>query len=329
MDIKCSIFEEEKEEFPWNENALKEFKKSIKDQEISCMMDDIFLLGFLRARKFDIQRSLQLLKNYYNMRVNNPQFFKNLLPSKLEHVLNMNIFQFLPKPDQDGTYIIVCRYCNWDTSAASAYDLWRVIMLCMDLQLRLHRTQEKKIICIVDAGRLTLSHFYHFSPNAIYWLAMLIAKNSYTIGYKAVHYVNLNNIMKAVVSILVPLLSEELKKRLHFHSDIKTLHEFVSPDCLPLEYGGNLPRFDPTESNNMIRGNEEFYRRNEEYVKLYEERKTSSKEDSFRDVIEDPEDDKMKKFIEKSEEKFKHHSNNPDAFLDSLKEDLEFGITLF
>ncbi|XP_023211554.1 alpha-tocopherol transfer protein-like isoform X2 [Centruroides sculpturatus] len=330
MDIKCSIFEEEKEEFPWDENVLKEFKKSIKDQGIHCLMDDIFLLGFLRARKFDIESSLQLLKNYYNMRVNNPQFFKNLLPSKLEHVLKMNIFQFLPKPDQDGTYILICRYCNWNTSVASAADLWRVIMLCMDLQLTLHRTQEKKIICIVDAGGLTLSHFYHLSPNIIYWLAMLIAKNSYIIGYKAVHYVNLNSIMKAVLSVLLPLLSDELKKKLHFHSDMKTLHEFINPDCLPLEYGGILPGYDPTEANNMIRANEEFYKRNEEYVKLYEEEsKRSSKEDRFTNVIEDPQEEKMKKFIEKSEEKFKRYSNNPEAFLDSLKEDLEFEITLF
>ncbi|XP_067141837.1 alpha-tocopherol transfer protein-like [Centruroides vittatus] len=329
MDIKCSIFEEEKEEFSWDENVLKEFKNSIEDQEIPCVMDDIFLLGFLRARKFDIESSVQLLKNYYNMRVNNPQFFKNLSPSKLEHVLNMNVMQFLPKPDQFGSYIYVSKLCNWDTSVASATELLRVLMLYMDLQLTLHRTQEKKIVCIIDAGGLSLSHFYHFSPKVIYWLVMLIAKESYTIGYKAVHYVNLNIIMKAILSVLVPLLSDELKKKLHFHSDMKTLHEFISPDCLPLEYGGTLPGFDPSKSNNMIRSNEEFYRRNEEQVKLCEERKRSSKVDSFRDIIEDPEEERLKKFIEKLEEKFERHSNNPEAFLYSLKEDLEFEITLF
>ncbi|XP_023220126.1 clavesin-1-like [Centruroides sculpturatus] len=92
---------------------------------------------------------------------------------------------------------------------------------------------------------------------------MLIAKDSYTIGYKTVHYVNLNIIMKAILSVLVLLLSDELKKKLHFHSDLKTLHEFINPDCLPLEYGGTLPGFDPTKFNNMIRANEEFFQRSE------------------------------------------------------------------
>ncbi|XP_067124447.1 alpha-tocopherol transfer protein-like [Centruroides vittatus] len=293
-------------------------------------MDDIFLLGFLRARKYDIERSLQLLKNYFKVRVEYPEYFKNLLPSKLGPVLDLNITQFLPKPDQDGSYIYVFKFRNWDTSVANGIELLRVIMIVMDFQLNFHRTQEKKIVCIIDSAGVSLSHFYYFSPRIISSMVTFILRNSYMIRYKAIHYVNLSIIMKAILSVIFPLLSAKLQKRIHFHSDMESLHKFISPDYLPSDYGGNLSSFDPTDANNMIKSNEELFIKNEEYVKLYEEQINSNfTEGKFRYIGEDAEEEKIKKFIKKSEEKFKCHSDNPEAFIAALKQDCEFEITHF
>ncbi|XP_067141835.1 alpha-tocopherol transfer protein-like [Centruroides vittatus] len=324
MEIKDSIFEEEKEEFLWDENALISFKKLIRDQRITCLMDDMFLLGFLRATEFDLPSSLQMLKNYYNTRVNYPQYIKNLLPSKMEDALNMNILQFLPKPDQNGSYIYFFRFANWDTSVADGIDVIRVILLNMDLQLNLHRAQEKKIICIVDAEGLSLSHFCNLTPRIMSAFATLAFRSSYPLRFRAIHYVNINVIFRAILSVFIPLLPEKIKKTIHLHSDIKTLADFISSDHLPSQLGGNLPPFDPTEANKMLKANEEFYRRNEEYVKLYEKSIKDCNEDisSCKDV-------KKKEFIEKAEEIFECHSNNPEAFIACMKENFEFDIDAF
>ncbi|XP_023241056.1 uncharacterized protein LOC111639401 [Centruroides sculpturatus] len=125
-------------------------------------------------------------------------------------------------------------------------------------------------------------------------------KNSYMIRYKAIHYVNLSIIIKAILSIIFPLLSTKLQKRLHLHSDMESLHKFISPDCLPSDYEGNLPSFDPTDANNMLKANEELFIRNEEYVKLYEEQLNSNfTEGTFRYIGEDAEEEKMKKIYRK------------------------------
>ncbi|XP_067134183.1 alpha-tocopherol transfer protein-like [Centruroides vittatus] len=330
MKIKSSIFEEDKEEFLWDENALKSFKEMIKGQGIKCCMDDIFLLGFLRARKYEMGRSLQLLKNYYEVRVQYPQYFKDLLPSKLEHVLSLKMMQFLPRPDQKGRYIYIEQYANWDTSVASAIDFLRCGMLFFDLQLNFHRTQNKCIVIIVNAEGLSLSHFLQCTPSFLNSMTNVLFKDAYQARYSEIHFVNLNIIIKAFLSLFIPLLPSKLKDRLHPHSDMSTLHEFVSPDCLPLEYGGNLPSFDPTEANNMIKANEEFFRKNEEYLKLYEEQRNKNfSQGTFRYVREDFEDEKLKKLLEKSEEKFKSYSHDPEAFLAAMKEDSDFEITHF
>ncbi|XP_023232507.1 alpha-tocopherol transfer protein-like [Centruroides sculpturatus] len=269
--IKNSIFPEEKELFSWDENALEAFKKLINEEGIKCRMDDIFLLGFLRAKSFDVEKSLDLLKNYYNIRVQYLQYFKDLLPSKLEHALSLNCIQFLPKPDQKGRYIMINQVGNWKTSISNAVDLFRASLLYFDFQLNFHRTQVNKIVCITNAEGFSTSHFFQVTPKLINGIVNILFKDSNQIQYDELHVVNINFIMKAVLKLFLPLLPREIKNMLHFHSGLGNLHEFISPECLPLELGGNLPSFDPTEANNMIKDNEEFFRINEEYLMMYKE----------------------------------------------------------
>ncbi|XP_067134190.1 alpha-tocopherol transfer protein-like [Centruroides vittatus] len=208
--------------------------------------------------------------------------------------------------------------------------MFRTVMMFFDLQLNLHRTQEKRIVIMVDAEGISVSHFLQVTPSFISSSANILFRDAYQARYIELHYVNVNVIIKAFLSILFPLLPSKLRDRVHLHSDMSTLHEFISPDCLPLEYGGNLPSFDPTAANNMLKANEEFFRKNEEYVKLYEEQKNKNfSQGTFRYVREDIEDEKLKQLIEKSEERYKCYSHDPEAFLDAMKEDSEFEITHF
>ncbi|XP_067141849.1 alpha-tocopherol transfer protein-like [Centruroides vittatus] len=202
-------------------------------------------------------------------------------------------------------------------------------MLIFDLMLNFHRTQENCIVIITDASGITLSHFLQWAPRFINSAFNVLLKDSYPLRYKEIHFVNMNIIIKAILTMTMPLLPAKLKKRLHFHSDMSTLHEFIHPDILPLELGGNL-RLDPSEFNNMIRANEEFFRKNEEYLRLYEKEKNKHfSQGKFTYIGEYFEDEKVKKFLEKSEEKFKRYSDDPEAFMASLKQDSELEITHF
>ncbi|XP_067123998.1 clavesin-2-like [Centruroides vittatus] len=206
--------------------------------------------------------------------------------------------------------------------------MFRTLMLFFDLQLNFHRTQEKRIVIIANAEGISLSHFLQLTPSFLSSATNVLFRDSYQARYIEIHYVNLNIIIKAVLSIFIPLLPSKLRDRVHLHSNMSTLHEFIIPDYLPLEFGGNLPSFDPTAANNMIKANEEFFRKNEEYVKLYEEQMNKNfSQGTFRYVREEIEDEKLKKLIEKSEERFKSYSHDPEAFLAAMKEDSEYEIT--
>lgn len=75
-------------------------------------LDDAFLLRFLRARKFDYDRALQLLLNYHAGRKAWPEVFQNLKPSTVKHVLDLGFLTVLPQPDPNGRYILCLRPGN-------------------------------------------------------------------------------------------------------------------------------------------------------------------------------------------------------------------------
>lgn len=85
----------------------------LKDHpNLRTRLDDAFLLRFLRARKFDYDRALQLLLNYHASRKAWPEVFQDLKPSAVKHVLDLGFLTVLPRPDPHGRYILCLRPGN-------------------------------------------------------------------------------------------------------------------------------------------------------------------------------------------------------------------------
>lgn len=58
---------------------------------------------------------------------------------------------------------------------------------------------------------------------------------------KAIHIVNQPKLFNIVFALFKPFLREKLRKRIIFHgTDRKSLHQHMSPECLPLCYDGTL-----------------------------------------------------------------------------------------
>lgn len=86
------------------------FHPTLQEQpNLRTRLDDAFLLRFLRARKFDYDRALQLLLNYHAGRKAWPEVFQDLKPSTVKHVLDLGFLTVLPQPDPNGRYILCLR----------------------------------------------------------------------------------------------------------------------------------------------------------------------------------------------------------------------------
>lgn len=67
---------------------------------------------------------------------------------------------------------------------------------------------------------------------------VIVLQEAYPVKVKEVHIVNATPLVDTVVSWVKPFIKEKLRKRVHCHTSLESLYEFVPKDVLPEEYGG-------------------------------------------------------------------------------------------
>ncbi|XP_023213637.1 clavesin-2-like [Centruroides sculpturatus] len=233
------------------------------EQNLNCRTDDIFLLSFLRARKFDREKALKLLKNYYSTRKKYPNVFKNLRPSALEEFLQMNIFSSTRFDNDKVLGIALTSRC--DPTKVRIIDLIKCNIVLLDLELNDHPIQVNGCTTIIDFDTFSWKHMIQFTPGIIQ-LCVSCTYQSIPIRYKTIHFFNCNKYVRILYAMFSPLLPRKIKKRIRLYgSDFTELHKEIDPKYLPAELGGKLPSFDTSEFNQRLRDNEELFIENEKY----------------------------------------------------------------
>ncbi|XP_067134927.1 clavesin-2-like isoform X1 [Centruroides vittatus] len=253
----------------WDEEELKQFKKLVfEDENLKCRTDDIFLLSFLRAKKFHRKKAFILLKNYYEVRRRiYKDVFTNLTPSSVSKCLNDKIVGYLPNTDQNGRVIGVLIVRRWDHNTVSPLDVLRTMIIGNDLLLNEHLLQVNGLTCIIDANDVTLRQVFHATPRMIL-LAVSALYKSCPIRYKEFHIINNNRLVKIAFGLVFPFLPYKVKKRIYIHnSDFSTLHKFIDPKYLPSDFGGELSEYDPTHFYEKMKLYQSFFEENEKYWK--------------------------------------------------------------
>lgn len=83
----------------------------VKENKNVCKgrQDDSFLLRFLRAKKFDVEKAFMMMQKYYWMKENSPELFHVSPPSDLKNMLEMQIQCMLNTKDRQGRQIYLFR----------------------------------------------------------------------------------------------------------------------------------------------------------------------------------------------------------------------------
>ncbi|GFS61100.1 alpha-tocopherol transfer protein-like [Trichonephila clavipes] len=97
-------------------STLEQFRKRILDEnKLKCPTDDDYLIQFLRARKYDVDKALSLLNNYFNLITSHPEIYDKMVKKKVDKLTSSNLFNILPFRDNDGCVVIVLKIENWDS----------------------------------------------------------------------------------------------------------------------------------------------------------------------------------------------------------------------
>ncbi|XP_023228191.1 alpha-tocopherol transfer protein-like isoform X4 [Centruroides sculpturatus] len=224
--------------------GLQYLKSEISRTELTCRTDDKFLLRFLRAKKCDSKRAFTLLQNYYFVRRRYSHVFSNFVPSSVRDILQSGVFEVLSQCDQLGRKIFVGRVSRWEVYKHNVIDLLRANLMILETLLEEVEVQQNGIVIIYDCRGFTWRHAIQFTPRVIYLITKLL-ESTFPVRYKEMHIVYMHALAKNVVSFIKPLMTKKMKKRVHLHDNcMQQLHSFLSKNCLPEEYGGELKNQD-------------------------------------------------------------------------------------
>ncbi|KAI1233342.1 hypothetical protein IHE44_0004514 [Lamprotornis superbus] len=284
-DLVTKAREELQEKPEWRLRDVQALRDMVcKDYpSLGTCLDDAFLLRFLRARKFDYDRALQLLVNYHTCRRTWPEVFSNLKPSAIKPVLESGFVTVLPHRDPQGRHVVCIRPGTqsrvslspssrrvWAKSLFPALYRWtpsnypiteniRAIYLTLEKLIQSEETQVNGIVILADYKGVSLSKASHFGP-FVAKKVIGILQDGFPIRIKAVNIINEPRIFKGIFAIIKPFLKEKIANRFFLHGcDLNSLHQNIPPVILPEEYGGTAGKLDISAWNELLLASEEDF----------------------------------------------------------------------
>lgn len=223
--------------------AMAQLRELLKGEtDLKCPLDnDAWLIRFLRPTKYYPESALKLIKSYYSFKVKHADVYANLTPGREINIFQQNILTVLPHRDQHGRRILVLELGKkWKHNKCSLDEVFKGCVLYLEAAVLEPVTQIAGAVVIFDMDGLSLQQTWQFTPpfakRIVDWL-----QDAIPLRLKNLHVVNQPYIFNMVFALFKPFLREKLKSRIIFHgTDRKSLHKYLSPKCLPENYGGTL-----------------------------------------------------------------------------------------
>ncbi|KAF5300287.1 hypothetical protein FQA39_LY11144 [Lamprigera yunnana] len=224
------------------EEALENLKKLLKEEEnLNVPLDDeTFLVKFLRPCKFYTNSAFRLMKRYYKFKYKHPELSSNLMPITIKHVLESDVIAFIPVRLDNGCRMMVIDIAKWNVKEVSVNDLFRTIMLILEVGMIEPKTQVAGVHVLLDMNGLSLSQVWQFTPTFAKTVLEFV-QECVAIRLKGIHIVNQPFIFKMLWAIFKPFIGQKLRNRIFFHGhDIKSFYSHIAKESLPIAYYGTL-----------------------------------------------------------------------------------------
>ncbi|KAL0100154.1 hypothetical protein PUN28_019531 [Cardiocondyla obscurior] len=226
------------------EQTLEQFRHWIeKHPRIKkCRTDSLFLLRFLRTKKFSLPMAQDMLERYLTVRQLYPHWFQKLdiNDPELEAIIDNGYIVALPKRDQQGRKVLMSCAGRFDATKYSSAHMARIHSLVSEALLDDERSQVHGYVYLNDEAGLTMNHFSTWSFTDMRNVLRCI-QNCMPARNKGTHIINIPNSVAKILEFGISLLNDKFKKRILIHRNIDELKEAVDPKILPKEYGGEIP----------------------------------------------------------------------------------------
>ena len=213
--------------------------------------DGIFLLRFLRARKFNVDRAVQLYVNYYKYKHKFRLQLVDFHPQYVGGVLNSGLFGVLEKPLKNGSRALCLIPSRWD-SAIPTNDAYKTFLMILEKLLDDEEVQVHGVTLFDNLEGSSWHLMYSFLRSDILQRGALVElQDSFPLRFKGFHMVNQPWYLSMIMRVVRPFLSQKHRDRVQAHGDnYSVLYEQLDKVFLPTNFGGNAAAL---ESDNLKR----------------------------------------------------------------------------
>lgn len=212
--------------------ALAQFREWIaKHPHIKrCRTDAVFLLRFLRTKKFSVPSACEMLERYLTIRQLHPQWFTKLDSEDpaIAEILAQGYLVPLPERDAHGRQVILSRAGQFDTSRFTSAQMARTHSLICEALLDDEESQVAGYTYVNDESGLSMSLLGLWSLTDLKSMLGCI-QNSTPMRHKETHFLNMPSYANKIIEFAMGVLSEKLKKRVmvstrHYHCEYPPEH---------------------------------------------------------------------------------------------------------
>ncbi|KAL1379229.1 hypothetical protein pipiens_015053 [Culex pipiens pipiens] len=181
-----------------------------------CRTDSLFLLRFLRMRKFSVPRAQETLERYLAMRQTFPQWFQKLDPNEpdMAELLDDNQFQLLGR-DSKGRAVVLIRLKSFNAEKFTSAHQARAMMLFLETIFDDEESQIGGYVAILDYADISMRLVAVWSLMDVKNF-MNCVNHSLPVSIKEVHAVRLPKFAVVIAELALSCLSQKLKDRVFF-----------------------------------------------------------------------------------------------------------------
>ncbi|KAK5637887.1 hypothetical protein RI129_000190 [Pyrocoelia pectoralis] len=217
---------------------LREWISQNRDID-NCILDDSFLLRFLRSKKYSLHMAQQMLLKYLNLRKCFNHIFYGLdyMDEKFMRLLHVGYIFPSPFVDKYGRRVVITTPKKFDTSIYTSTDMARAHMLTYET---LVDDEDTQILGVTHVGDLAGASPSLITMWSVTEFATLLkwSEQSFPMRHKEIHLIHMPTMYKYVYDFAASRVTQKIRDRAKLHDTMEQLHQTLDPSLLPSEYGG-------------------------------------------------------------------------------------------
>jgi hypothetical protein len=182
-----------------------------------------------------------------------PDYFKNVDANdeKIGKLIDSGYLVLFPNRDEEGCRLMMLRPKAFDLDTFNAPHSIGLHILLFESILNEPETQICGIKYIVDFSDLPMNYLGFFSI-AEYKHFLNILQNVMPARVKGIYLMNLPSFANAVLRFVIGLLTNKLRKRVHFLKSTEELKTKFDPSLIPEQYGGKVSIQEMTDQQKIF-----------------------------------------------------------------------------